>query len=122
LRAQARRRWPPAALPPGLPAGLDISRSIRAVAAETDRIQRFEPGDTAAHSSLIREIDDLGRSVFTMRKVVETFSSFVPKRLVQQLVETGTRLSLGAERREVTIMFTDVADFTALTERAILKA
>jgi adenylate cyclase len=53
-----------------------------------------------------------------MRKVVETFSSFVPKRLVQQLIETGTPLGLGGVRREVTILFTDVTDFTAITERA----
>src|SRR6516165_8563425 len=73
---------------------------------------------TRTRGSFIREIDDLGRSVSTMRKVVETFSSFVPKRLVQQLIETGTPLGLGGVRREVTIMFTDVADFTALTEHA----
>jgi adenylate cyclase len=53
-----------------------------------------------------------------MRKVVETFSNFVPKRLVQQLIETGTPLGLGGVRREVTILFTDVTDFTAITERA----
>ena len=107
-----------AALPPVFWLGSMLSRSIRAIAVETDRIQRFEPGDTLARGSFIREIDDLGRSVSTMRKVVETFSSFVPKRLVQQLIETGTPLGLGGVRREVTIMFTDVADFTALTEHA----
>ena len=41
----------------------------------------------------IREIDDLGRSVSTMRTVVRTFSSFVPKRLVQQLVASGTPIA-----------------------------
>jgi adenylate cyclase len=107
-----------AVLPPVFWLGSMLSRSIRAIAVETDRIQRFEPGDTAARSSLIQEIDDLGRSVFTMRKVVETFSSFVPKRLVQQLIETGTPLGLGGVRREVTILFTDVENFTGLTERA----
>ena len=107
-----------AALPPVFWLGSMLSRSIRAIAVETDRIQRFEPGDTAARRSMIQEIDDLGRSVFTMRKVVETFSNFVPKRLVQQLIETGTPLGLGGARREVTILFTDVADFTAITERA----
>jgi adenylate cyclase len=107
-----------AALPPVFWLGSMLSRSLRAIAAETDRIQRFEPGDTAARPSIIQEIDDLGRSVFTMRRVVETFSSFVPKRLVQQLIKTGTPLGLGGVRREVTILFTDVENFTGLTERA----
>ena len=107
-----------AALPPVFLLGSVLSRSIAAIAAETDRIQRFEPGDTAARHSIIEEIDHLGRSVFTMRKVVETFSNFVPKRLVQQLIETDTPLGLGGVRREVTILFTDVVDFTAITELA----
>ena len=42
--------------------------------------------------SVIREIDELGRSVSTMRTVTETFSHFVPRRLVEKLIETGTPL------------------------------
>ena len=107
-----------AALPAVILLGSMLSRSIRAIAAETDRIQRFEPGGSTRPHSIIREIDDLSRSVSTMRKVVETFSNFVPKRLVQQMVETGVPMRLGGERREITVMFTDVTDFTALTERS----
>ncbi len=51
-----------------------------------------------------------------MRTLVQTFSNFVPKRLVQQLVETGTAMQLGGERREATILFTDVENFTGMTE------
>jgi adenylate cyclase len=107
-----------AAIPVVLLLGSVLSRSIREIAAETDRIQHFQPADAVMRRSVIREIDDLGRSVFTMRKVVETFSNYVPKHLVRQLVETGDALRLGGMRREVTIMFTDVTDFTAITENA----
>jgi adenylate cyclase len=65
---------------------------------------------------MIREIDELGHSVSTMRTLVQTFSNFVPKRLVQQLVETGDAMTLGGARREVTILFTDVVNFTGITE------
>jgi adenylate cyclase len=68
--------------------------------------------------SLIREIDDLGRSVSTMRTVAETFSRFVPRRLVEKLIETGTPLQLGGARKEVTLFFSDIVDFTQITERA----
>jgi len=50
--------------------------------------------------------------------VVRNFSSFVPKQIVRQLIESGTALELGGSRREITVLFTDVADFTAKTERA----
>jgi adenylate cyclase len=108
-----------AALPVVWWIGSMLSGSMKALAQETDRIQRFETGgSTRRISSIIREIDDLGRSVATMRTVVRTFASFVPKRLVQQLVATGDALQPGGSRREVTILFTDITGFTAITEKA----
>jgi adenylate cyclase len=96
--------------------GSVLSRSLRALAQETDRIQRFEPAAGPPVQSAIREIDELSRSVATMRTLVQTFSNFVPKRLVEQLVETGDAMTLGGSRREVTVLFTDVVNFTGITE------
>ena len=99
--------------------GARLSRSIRTLGMETDRIQHFDTSSSPQEiHSLIREIDDLGRSIATMRTVVLTFAQFVPKRLVQQLVTTGAALRLGGTRREVTVLFTDIEGFTAITERA----
>ncbi|WP_424629653.1 adenylate/guanylate cyclase domain-containing protein [Bradyrhizobium sp. SYSU BS000235] len=98
--------------------GVLLSRSLRALAIETDKIQKFELVSTPPVRSMIREIDDLGRSVSTMRTVTQTFSNFVPKRLVEQLIRTGTPLQLGGTRREVSLLFTDVENFTAITEKA----
>ncbi len=95
-----------------------LSRSLRALAEETDRIQRFEPRVAPPVRSMIREIDELGRSVSTMRTVAEAFSRFVPRRLVEKLIETGTPLQLGGTRREVTLLFSDVVNFTEITEKA----
>jgi adenylate cyclase len=96
--------------------GSMLSASLRVLARETDDIQNFRFTNVPQLHSPIREIDELGRSVFTMRTLVQTFSNFVPKRLVQQLVETGDAMRLGGTRREVTVLFTDVADFTGITE------
>ncbi|MEH2512436.1 adenylate cyclase [Nitrobacteraceae bacterium AZCC 1564] len=98
--------------------GALLSRSLQALANETDKIRKFELVFAPPVRSLIREIDDLGRSVSTMRTVTQTFSNFVPKRLVEQLIRTGTPLQLGGTRREVTLLFTDVENFTAITEKA----
>jgi adenylate cyclase len=98
--------------------GALLSRSLRALADETDRIQRFQPAVAPPVHSMIREIDELGRSVSTMRTVAETFSHFVPRRLVEQLIATGTPLQLGGTRREVTLFFSDIVNFTEITEKA----
>ena len=67
---------------------------------ETDRIQRFEPALGPPVRSVIREIDDLGRSVSTMRTVVGTISHFVPDGWSQELIGSGTALQLGGTRRK----------------------
>ncbi|MFK4499012.1 adenylate cyclase [Bradyrhizobium japonicum] len=95
-----------------------MAQPLRKLADETDAIQRFEITERPRVHSVIAEIEELGRSVFTMRSVVRSFASFIPRQIVRQLIETGSSLSLGGSRREVTVLFTDVADFTAKTERA----
>jgi adenylate cyclase len=95
-----------------------MARSMRELARQTDEIQRFQIADRPRLRSMIDEIDELGRSVFTMRTVVRNFSSFIPRQIVRQLIESGASLELGGSRREITVLFTDVADFTAKTEKA----
>jgi adenylate cyclase len=106
-----------AVLPFAFALGSVLSGSLRKLARETDDIQHFRFTGSPQLQSPIREIDELGRSVFTMCTLVQTFANFVPKRLVQQLVETGDPMRLGGVRREVTVLFTDVANFTGLTEK-----
>lgn len=107
------------ALPLVLWLGWLMARSVRSLAAETDRIRRFQfDGSPRPIRSFVREIDDLGRSIATMGTVVQAFARFVPKRLVQQLVASGATLSLGGTRRHVTILFTDITDFTRISENA----
>jgi adenylate cyclase len=105
-----------AVVPIAFALGSMLSASLRELARETDNIQKFRFTGVPRLHSPIREIDELGRSVSTMRTLIQTFSNFVPKRLVQQLVETGNAMTLGGTRREVTILFTDVANFTGITE------
>jgi adenylate cyclase len=98
--------------------GSMLARSLRNLARQTDEIQQFELAERPPLHSMINELNELGRSVFTMRTVIRNFSSFVPRPIVRQLIESGASLQLGGTRREVTALFTDVADFTAKTEKA----
>ena len=46
----------------------------------------------------------------------DAFSKFVAPTIVDHLVEDPERLRLGGERRNMTFLFTDIADYTTLTE------
>jgi adenylate cyclase len=107
-----------AMLPLAFGLGSILARSLRELARQTDEIQHFQIADQPRLRSMINEIDELGRSVFTMRTVVRNFASFIPRPIVRQLIESGTALKLGGTRREITALFTDVENFTAKTEKA----
>ena len=66
--------------------------------------------------SAIREAGQLGDSFEHMRKGLRSFSHYVPLDLVRSLLADGRVASLGVEEREITVMFTDIADFTTTSE------
>lgn len=51
------------------------------------------------------------------RKTRAAFSQYVPPGLVRELMKDPERLKLGGEERELTIMFSDIRGFTALSEK-----
>ena len=59
------------------------------------------------------------------RRALQTrmmFSQYVPKEVVSRLVERPELLRLGGEARELTLMFTDLANFTTMSERLSAEA
>ncbi|MCH9670845.1 MAG: response regulator [Gammaproteobacteria bacterium] len=52
------------------------------------------------------------------RFIREAFSRFVAPTVVDRLLEDPSHLSLGGERLDITCVFTDLADFTAMIERS----
>lgn len=52
------------------------------------------------------------------RQVKRLFSRFVPKDVYEQLLADPSRAALGGARRTMTVIFSDVRGFTAMSERA----
>ncbi len=55
----------------------------------------------------------------TRRRIVTAFRHYLAPALVDRLSETADGLKLGGEVREVTVLFADLAGFTALAERLV---
>lgn len=51
------------------------------------------------------------------REIQRAFSLYMSAEVVDQLVAEPSRLKLGGERREITVLFTDLQGFTTLTEK-----
>ena len=51
------------------------------------------------------------------KMITGAFAHYVPAKVVDQILADPERLTLGGEEREVTVMFTDVAGFTSISEK-----
>jgi len=95
-----------------------LSRPIQAIADHARQVADFDLDDvTPLPRSRIKELDDQASAFNAMLIGLRAFSTYIPRTLVAKLVRTG---EIGvAEPREtiVTVMFTDIADFTALSEQ-----
>jgi class 3 adenylate cyclase len=67
--------------------------------------------------SHVAEVYDLQRSFYHLSCGIQAFSRFVPETVVRNIVRGDPQAPrLGVTRRDVTIMFSDIADFTTICE------
>jgi adenylate cyclase len=87
------------------------------ISDEMDRIGRFELSDRKlAKRSLIFEVNAMSDATDRMKSSLRSFGRYVPRELVQDLLQSGNEAVLGGEKRVVTTLFSDIAGFTSLSE------
>ncbi len=96
-----------------------ISLPIVLLTKETEQIKAFNLESNLEINSPIQEVQQLGESISAMRSSLRAFQKYVPSELVRQLIQTGNDAQLGGNKQELTIMFTDIVGFTAITEGMI---
>ena len=67
-------------------------------------------------TSRITEVLRLSDSVERMREGLEVFGHYVSKDLVRQIMRSPASTGVGGERRDVTVMFTDIEGFSRISE------
>jgi adenylate cyclase len=93
-----------------------LSRSISRIAAKTERIRDLDFSDRTRVQSRITEIVRLSDSVERMREGLEVFGRYVSKHLVHQIMRSPETAGVGGQRREITVMFTDIESFSLISE------
>lgn len=92
-----------------------MSASIRAVTRQAERLQTMDP-PTEKIASKIVEIQNLADAVNLAQHAIWSFSRFVPKEMVRSLLAKTISTELGGVRREISVIFTDVQNFTEIAE------
>ncbi len=93
-----------------------LSRSIRRIAAKTERIRNLDFSDRVPVVSRITEILRLSESIERMREGLEIFGRYVSKDLVTQIMRSPQSTGVGGTRRVLTVMFTDIEGFSRISE------
>lgn len=94
-----------------------IVRPIKYLVQETKKIKKFELDDKIKITSPIKEVIALRDAINGMQKGLRSFQKYVPKTLVQQLIETQEVSKVGGSRKQLVIFFSDIKNFTTIAER-----
>lgn len=94
-----------------------ITRSLSALTDEAVHLSDFEFDQPASGRTYIREINSLAEALGAARDAIRSFALYVPRELVRKIVTSRADTQNGAARQEVTVLFTDIRDFTTISER-----
>lgn len=93
-----------------------ISKPLVRLSDEAELIRSFQLDDPIKLHSRVREVNTLIRSMSGMKGTIREVSKFVPKALVKDILESESQVVVGGETRRISILFTDVKDFTPIAE------
>lgn len=66
--------------------------------------------------SRVRELDQQSSAFNAMNGALRWFQAYVPRPLVRQLLKAGNLAGLESDRRNITVMFTDIAGYSTVSE------
>lgn len=93
------------------------SKPLKALAQRSRRIRKLDLDTGDEISSHLKEVTRLVRAHDDMTSGLKSFSRYVPVELVKQLLLQGEVAKIGGVTRELSILFTDIRDFTSISER-----
>lgn len=93
-----------------------ITRSLNQLTESAQRLQALDFQTAIDVPSRVHEIHTLSGAMKQARDAIFTFALYVPKELVRKGIESGEFSNRVATRHEVTAIFTDIYDFTTISE------
>src|SRR5262249_35567138 len=98
--------------------GSRMSNSLKRITAQAGRLRTLAAPDDTPVTSRVAEIHELGSTLAVAQRSIWAFARFVSKDIVKGIIDGSISTELGGVKREVTILFTDVTNFTGMAERA----
>jgi adenylate cyclase len=96
-----------------------ISKQLKAIADELDLIGKFKFSNTifSKTPSFVKEVTMMNIATDKMKVGLNSFSKYVPVNLVRELLKSGQPAILNAKKANMSVLFTDIVNFTTLSEK-----
>lgn len=94
-----------------------VSRKLYHLADEARRIGDLNFAGKDAPHSWITEINTLGGALSASRRAIVQFALYVPREVVRRIIDPEGGATVRGRRQNVTALFTDVRDFTTISEQ-----
>lgn len=95
----------------------EISNPISAVTADMREIKNFRLDTPSISNSAIHEIREMTDALDSMKMGLRSFKKYVPTELVSDLIKLKKEASLEVENRNISILFSDIQNFTTISEK-----
>ena len=93
-----------------------ISTPLEIITNSIQNLINFKNSETRQVQTNIYELSSLSSAVKKLSTTITAFTSYIPRDLVNDLLSTGKPIEIGGESRYLTILFTDLKDFSSLSE------
>ena len=93
-----------------------ISHPIIQLAKETEEITKLNLKHFSSLHTVIKEISYMDKSLAAMRSSLASFQRYLPHSLVKKLITSGKIARVGGQNENISILFSDIKDFTTLSE------
>lgn len=95
-----------------------ISKPMKTLSTEMNNIKELAIDDGVIMTdSGIKEIDNMVESFQGMKQGLMNFKKYVPSDLVTQLIRNSQRAEIGGKKQTLTLMFSDIENFTGISEK-----
>jgi adenylate cyclase len=97
--------------------GRRVARPLKALAVQSQRVGRLALEDVdPLPRSRVAELDQVATAFNSMVEGLKAMNPYVPRSLFSKLMRLGGQDAAGAREAELTILFSDIVGFTALSE------
>jgi adenylate cyclase len=95
-----------------------LSQPIESVSQDLKSVETLSFDQPMSRPSRVREIAQLQSAASLLRNSLQSFCSFAPVDVVRGLIKSGVPLRLGVEKRAMTILFSDLENFSTHAEQS----